>query len=109
MCTSVTMKRLKDILVRLKNSRLNNKYIIVFVLFVVFIAFFDDSSLYKRWKVKRQTAKIERETEYYRERMAQDSARIEALGNNVENLERFAREKYYMKKADEDVFIIREK
>ena len=41
--------------------------------------------------------------------MAQDSARIEALGNNVENLERFAREKYYMKKADEDVFIIREK
>lgn len=103
------MGKVKELYLRFKGSRMNNKYLIVFVLFVVFIAFFDDSSLMKRYRVKRQTAKIERETEYYRERMAQDSAMIEALGKDAERLERFAREKYRMKRADEDVFIIKEK
>jgi cell division protein FtsB len=103
------MKKLKEIFLYLKNSKLNNKYIIALIIFGAIILFFDDSNLIKRYKVRRDTTKLEKEIDYYSDRIKQDSAAIEALSNSAENLERYAREQYNMKRPNEDIFIIKEK
>jgi cell division protein FtsB len=52
---------------------------------------------------------MELEKEYYLERIAEDSKKLNELMTNDENLEKFAREQYLMKKPDEDIFLIVEK
>ncbi len=78
------------------------------MVFAVFILFFDGNSLYKRYKTRQQIASLEREIKEYDKRIANDQAEIKALEDNLENLERFAREYYFMKKQNEDIFIIKE-
>jgi cell division protein FtsB len=47
--------------------------------------------------------------EYYKERIASDKQKLEDLKSGVADLERFAREQYFMSKPDEDIFIVVEK
>lgn len=49
---------------------------------------------------------MERQKEYYETRIEQDSRKLNELKTNRENLEKFAREQYYMKKPDEEIFVI---
>ena len=49
---------------------------------------------------------LQREKEYYIEQIERDSARLQQLTTGTEALEKFAREQYYMKKPNEDIFIV---
>lgn len=49
---------------------------------------------------------LENDMEYYRNRIEEDKRKLNELKTNDENLEKFAREQYHMKKEDEDIFII---
>lgn len=51
---------------------------------------------------------LENEKEYYQNKIEQDNKKLNELKTNDENLEKFAREQYLMKKSDEDIFIIDE-
>lgn len=87
-------------------SFLRNKYLLAFVIVLVWLLFFDTHSYVRQWRMKRQLNELRSQRDYYQEEIMRDSMAIEKLTNDPEALERYAREKYLMKRRGEDVFII---
>lgn len=87
-------------------SILRNKYFVASVIFILWIAFFDQNNLVERYKNKRYYSKLSSDMEYYKSRIEKDNRRLNELKTDKENLEKFAREEYFMKKPNEDIFII---
>ncbi len=70
--------------------------------------FFSDSSVTKRIRYESQIKDLESQIEYYRHQTETDREKLNELQSNKEDLEKFARENYLMKKENEEVFIIQE-
>ena len=85
-----------------------NKYLLVLVVFGVFITFFDEYNLISRWNTNRKIAQLEQEIKFHKEEIESNKQKMAELQSSDENLEKFAREQFLMKKDDEDVFIIKE-
>ncbi len=85
---------------------LRNKYLIAVLVFLVWLLVFDHNSLIDRMKYVRTLNDMEEEKQYYIERIEEDSRRLNELKTDKDNLEKFAREQYFMKKENEDVFVI---
>ncbi len=85
---------------------LRNKYIIAVVLFIVWILLFDNNNLIDRFHDLRALKQLQNDKEYYTNRIEEDRRKLNELRTDNENLEKFAREEYHMKKDDEDIFII---
>ena len=95
----------KELLLRiLKNSF--NKYLIVLAGFIVWIMFFDENNLMKHRKNIAELQQLEAQVEFYKNKIEADKRKLYELQTNDENLEKFAREQFLMKKADEDIFVI---
>ncbi len=86
-----------------------NKYILTLIIFIFWIVFIDDYNLIKQHKLKKKLKELEAQKEYYLSEIEKDSAELYLLQNNKEYQEKFAREKFLMKKENEDLFIIRKK
>jgi cell division protein FtsB len=86
-----------------------NKFILTILIFIVWIFLFDSNNLLDRMKDLRHLRELNREKVYYRERIITDSLKLNELKTNNENLEKFAREQYLMKKDNEDIFIVIDK
>lgn len=84
---------------------LSNKYVIILLLFVVWMIFFDENSLINHWELNREIDKLEKSNEYYRDQIEQDKKVIDNL-NDPDSLEKYAREEYKMKKENEEIFLI---
>lgn len=82
-----------------------NIYTIVIVVFVVWMLFFDAHSLLFHHELNTDINELEYQKEHYKNEMAKDSKAIKQLSTE-EGIERTARENYYMKKSNEDIFII---
>ncbi|MBD3862483.1 MAG: cell division protein DivIC [Olleya marilimosa] len=82
-----------------------NIYIIILISFCVWMIFFDTNSLISHHEVNQEFNKLEDEKEYYKKEIAKDKKAIKKLSTE-DGLETFAREKYYMKKENEDIYII---
>jgi len=89
-------------------SILLSKYLIVFLVFAVWVTFFDEHSLVHRWESYRRISQMEKELNYYQDEIKLTRQKKNELQSSDENLEKFAREHYYMKRQDEDIFIIKE-
>ena len=87
-------------------KRIGNKFVIAFILFTVWIIFFDENSIVSHAQSKRQLNELKQQKEYYQERIASDRQKLQDLNKGKKELEKFAREQYQMSKPDEDVFII---
>lgn len=85
---------------------LKNKFVLVIIVFMVWITFFDQNNLVDRANRIERQKQLEKEKIYYRNKIDQDSTKLHQLRTSDHNLEEFAREQYYMKKEDEDIFII---
>lgn len=85
---------------------LQNRYYLTLVVFFFILIFIDKHSLWTQWRLHRAEQKLEADKNYYEQKIL--DARDEAEDFELTK-EKFAREHYYMKKSDEDVFIIREK
>ncbi|RMD74908.1 MAG: hypothetical protein D6818_02515 [Bacteroidetes bacterium] len=94
---------LRDMLM-LVPKPLRNRYVWVLVLFVVWMLFFDRRNFIDQWRLSRTIKQLERDKQYYREQIDETKRAQKEL---EENPEKVARERYYMHKSDEDVFIIR--
>jgi cell division protein DivIC len=82
---------------------LRNKFFLALVLFAGWMIFFDNHDILTQLRLQRTVNKLEQDKEFYTNKI--EEAREE--GRELEiNKEKFARERYYMKKQDEDVFII---
>lgn len=84
---------------------LSNKYVIVLVLFIVWMGFFDENSFLNQRELDEEIDKLENANEYYKKQIDADQNVIDNL-NDPDSLERYAREEYKMKKDNEDIFII---
>jgi cell division protein FtsB len=85
---------------------LRNKYLIAPLVFFIWLLVFDNNSLIDRYKYLRTRHELKEEKQYYLERIKEDSRRLNELKTDRDNLEKFAREQYFMKKENEDVFVI---
>jgi len=85
---------------------LRNKYLMAVLVFLVWLLIFDNNSLIDRIRYLKILHEMEEEKEYYLERIEEDSRRLNELKTDRDNLEKFAREQYFMKKENEDVFVI---
>jgi len=83
-----------------------HKYLITVGLFLVIIVFLDENSLIQRAKQRQEIEALNSEINKFREQSWQDSIMLEELKTNPEALEKIAREKYLMKKPNEDIFIV---
>ena len=83
-----------------------NFYFIFTALFLVWMLFIDANDLITQYKLNQQRKNLEDEKIYYQEKIVEvQNEREELLGNDA-SLEKFAREKYLMKKPSEDLFVI---
>ena len=72
--------------------------------------FFDQNNVVDRMKMTREIRQLEDDREYYLEQIQKDSTRFHELTTDQDNLEKYAREQFFMKKSNEDVFeVIEEK
>lgn len=83
-----------------------NKFVIATILFLTWIIFFDENSIVAHTASKQQLHDLTQQKEYFNERIASDKQKLEELSKGKEELEKFAREQYYMSKPNEDIFIV---
>lgn len=84
------------------------KYLITILGFLVIIVFLDDNSLIQRAKHRSEIETLKSEIEKYRQQFEEDTRKLKELTANPEAMEKIAREKYLMKKPNEDIFIFEE-
>lgn len=85
-----------------------HKYMITVLIFIVVIGFLDENSLIQRVKHRSEISALNNEIEKYRKQYEEDTEKLKELTTNPEALEKIAREKYLMKKSDEDIFVFEE-
>jgi cell division protein FtsB len=83
-----------------------NKYFLVSTAFLVWMVFFDRNDLFSQYEYHQQVSKLQQEQDFYQKETAKVHQDLDELTTNKEKLEKFAREKYLMKKDNEDVFVI---
>jgi cell division protein FtsB len=88
------------------NPWLKNKYILTLAIFVLWMLLFDSSNWVDVYREYKRIKKLEQDKDYYTNKIENDRNRLNELQTNNENLEKFAREQYLMKKPDEEIFIV---
>lgn len=85
---------------------LKNKFVIALVAFVVWVLFFDRNDVFTQWERKSELNRLVTSKEYYQAEIASIKKELQDLDNDPAILEKIAREKFFLKKANEDVFIV---
>ncbi|MCX7728815.1 MAG: septum formation initiator family protein [Bacteroidia bacterium] len=86
-----------------------NKYFITFILFLIWLLFFDKNDFFTQRDLSKQLKKLYDEKKYYQNEIQKNKQNIDELKNNITSIEKFAREQYWMKKDNEDVYVVANK
>jgi cell division protein DivIC len=84
---------------------LSNRYVLVLAFVAVWLIFLDNYSYFEHRILDKEIQELEDNKEYYIQEIKKDSTSIKQL-KNAEQTEKYAREKYFMKRDDEDIYII---
>jgi len=95
------MKRL-----RLLVYIIRHKYLFTFFLFFIWIFFFDKNNLISQIELAKKLHQLKNDKKYYLQQIKADSLETIELMTNPVNLEKFARERYMMKRDSEDIYLI---
>jgi cell division protein FtsB len=85
---------------------LKNKYLLTFLGLTVWVLFFDKNDLSTQIKLHSQVKQLEEEKNYFTAEISSITDDIKELSTNPKTLEKFGREKYLMKRDNEDIFVI---
>ncbi len=85
-----------------------NRYFIVSAAFAIWMIFLDQNSVLVHIQRYKEIKALEEDEQYYQEKLTEESDRLNDLKNNPAELERIAREKHFLKRKNEDIFIIQE-
>ena len=99
------MKKVKNLVLRICRVR-GFKYVVVALVAIVFIGFVDENSGWKHMKNRQYISELDEEINQYREQHLHDQAQIRQLDNDPKSIEKIARERYFMKTDDEDIFVL---
>ncbi|MDI9340672.1 MAG: septum formation initiator family protein [Sediminibacterium sp.] len=84
---------------------IKNKYFLTTIAILVWVLFFDKNDLFTQRDMVQKLRKLQKEKEYYASEIENNKRELNELQTNKKSLEKFAREKYLMKKDNEDVFV----
>ncbi|WP_435264061.1 FtsB family cell division protein [Tenacibaculum sp. nBUS_03] len=84
---------------------ITNIYILILTVFIIWMLFLDENSYLTHREFNEEIKELETWIDYHKQKIAIDKETIEKLKDSLE-LERYAREKYLMKKENEDLYII---
>ncbi len=87
-------------------SIITNKYLIASVFFIVWMLFVDQRDYFQQKERREDLKKLEQKKAYYQKEIDKTRKELGDLQNSPATLERFARERYLMKKNGEDIFIM---
>jgi len=82
-----------------------NKYFLTVVAIIVWLLFFDKNDVVTQYDLIQKCHKLEKEKQYYLAEIENNKVNLNELRTNKKSLETFSREKYLMKKENEDVFV----
>ena len=85
---------------------LRNKYAITALVFIVWVMFFDQNNIISQIEYRMELSSLEDDKEFYQEEIKKTVQDLKELKTNPQTLEKFAREKYLMKKDSEELFVI---
>ncbi|MEG0697997.1 MAG: septum formation initiator family protein [Algoriella sp.] len=83
-----------------------NRYFILTIAFAVWMFFFDQNSFFVHRELDKQIKLLEVDESYFQEHLNTETEKLDQLNSNPAEIERIAREKHFLKKDDEDIFII---
>lgn len=83
-----------------------SKYLISLTVFAVWIIFFDRNDLITQWDRKQELQKLDSSTSFYEKEIANTKRDLMDLNNKPAILEKFAREKFYFKRPNEEIFLV---
>jgi len=98
----MTFKQLKD---KPTVRFVTNRYVVILGIFIVWMTFFDENSWINHREFDKEIDKLNVEKDYFKSQIDQDKDFINKH-NDMEELEKFAREEYKMKKENEDIYLI---
>lgn len=101
------MDKLAAFWARLRKSRYLNKYVVTLVAFGAIVGFVDENSLIRRMGYAREESRLRHEIARYRMEYEESTERLNELAVDSGAIERIAREKYLMKKPDEDIYVFK--
>jgi cell division protein FtsB len=84
---------------------LKNKYLITVIVMVTWLIFFDKNDVITQHDLIMNCEKLQKEKDYYLSEIRSHREQLHELKTNKKSLEKFSREKYLMKKDNEDVFV----
>ena len=84
---------------------MTNMYVMVLTAFLIWMIFFDTNSLLIHLELKKEIKKLEKTQDFLEKEIVKDKKIIKKLSDK-EELEKFAREEYYLKKRNEEIFLI---
>jgi cell division protein FtsB len=99
------MKKLKTFFHRFSQIR-GLKYVVVAVIAVVLVGFVDENSVWRHLRNKQYISELQEEIDIYTERYHRDQAQIHKLDSDPKAIQKIARERYFMKADDEDIFVL---
>ena len=82
-----------------------NKYFLTVIGIIAWLLFFDKNDVFTQWDLIQKCNKLQKERDYYITAIAENRYNLNELATNKKSLETFAREKYLMKKDNEDVYV----
>lgn len=82
-----------------------NKYVLILIFFTVWMLFFDDYAYLNHRVLNKEINTLEKNRDYYLKEIEQDEKQINLL-KNPDYIEKYAREQYFMKRENEDIYII---
>ncbi|PIE84227.1 MAG: septum formation initiator [Bacteroidia bacterium] len=92
--------------VRLGLRLLTNRYVVILVVYGVWVTIFDANSLVDIRQASVRVEQLKQKKAYYEEKITRDSLRLVELKTSRHNLEKFAREQYYMRRENEDIYVV---
>ena len=84
---------------------ISNKYVLILIFFLVWMFFFDTNSYFIHKELNEDIESLEKSKDYYQQEIKKDKGFIQKMKDSNE-MEKYAREKYYLKKENEDIYII---
>ena len=88
---------------------LKNKYFLSASAFIVWILFFDPRDVFTQMEHRRELKELQVSKAWYEKEISKESVEAQQLKSNPATIEKYAREKYLMKRDNEDIFIVSEK
>ena len=88
-------------------SWLKNKYLLTTVSFVIWIVFFDLKDILSDFERREKLNDLQKSEQHLKQLITESHQELNLLKNNAQSIEKYAREKYMMKKDNEDLFIVK--